>query len=102
MDLVSSRLLEYEVFNRLHAKGAGRSHSEDAARLLGRVGLVEMSSRVLTRALLPFAVPVRTLDALHLATMDFLRAEGLTIELATYDRRLADAAKALGFGLEKI
>lgn len=35
--------------------------------------LVEMSAAVLGRALLPFAAPVRVLDALHLATMVFLR-----------------------------
>jgi hypothetical protein len=39
------------------------------------------------------------LDGLHLATVEFLRAEGHEIELATYDRRLAAAAQALGVPL---
>jgi hypothetical protein len=39
------------------------------------------------------------LDALHLATMDFLRNQGLALELASYDRRQAAAAVGLGFAL---
>jgi predicted nucleic acid-binding protein len=96
---VASRLREYEVFNRVHARGAAASHGAAAGRLIHRVNLLEMSSAVLGRALLPFAQPVRTLDALHLATMDFLRAQGLVMTLATYDQRLAAAAIGLGFAL---
>ena len=96
---VSSRLLEFEVFNRVHARSAGRSHGADARQLVDRVSLVELSARVLERALLPFPQPVRTLDALHLATMDFLRTQGQTLTLATYDQRLAAGATALGFAL---
>jgi predicted nucleic acid-binding protein len=54
---------------------------------------------MLTRALEPFPFAVRTLDALHLASMDFLRANGQVIQLATYDRRLASAASAMGIAL---
>ena len=97
--LVSSRLLEFEVFNRVHAQGAGRSHGMAARHLVDRVSLLELTPRVLVRALLPFAQPVRTLDALHLATMDFLRQQGQVLALATYDPRLATAAVALGFPL---
>lgn len=96
---VASRLLEYEVFSRVHARGAAASHAADARRLVDRVNLLELSQPVLSRALLPFAQPVRTLDALHLATMDFLRGQGLGLALATYDLRLAAAAVALGFAL---
>jgi predicted nucleic acid-binding protein len=97
--LVASRLLEIEVFNRVHARGAAASHASDARQLVDRVNLLEMSGRVLGRALLPFSQPVRTLDAMHLATMDFLRSEGLVLALATYDRRLAAAAVREGFAL---
>ncbi len=97
--LVTSRLLEFEVFNRLHARGAAASHGIDARRLVDRINLLEMSAPVLDRALLPFARPVRTLDALHLATMDFLRGRGLMPALATYDQRMAVAAVGEGFGL---
>jgi predicted nucleic acid-binding protein len=100
--LVSSRLLEFEVFNRVHARGAGHSHGADARRLVDRVSLLELAAQVLARALLPFPQPVRTLDALHLATMDFLRSHGQSVELATYDRRLAAAAQSLGFALTDV
>jgi hypothetical protein len=97
--LVASRLLEFEVFNRLHARRAGATHGHDARLLLDRVNLLEMSGPVLGRALLPFAVPVRTLDALHLATMAFLRQQGVAPTLASYDQRLAAAAVGEGFAL---
>ncbi|HYU11198.1 MAG TPA: hypothetical protein VEK82_01385 [Stellaceae bacterium] len=60
---------------------------------------IEMTERVLVRALTPFPIPVRTLDALHLATIEFLRAQGETVELASYDNRLVAAAQALGISL---
>ena len=97
--LVASRLLEFEVFNRVHARGAGTSHAAAARQLVDRANLLELSAQVLGRALLPFARPVRTLDALHLATMDFLRTQGLVLALATYDQRLAAAAAGEGFAL---
>ena len=97
--LVASRLLEYELFNRIHARGAATTHGADARRLVDRVNLIEMSPIVLGRALLPFSQAVRTLDALHLATLDFLRTQGLDVSLATYDQRLSAAAAGLGFAL---
>ncbi len=47
--LVSSRLLEYELWTRLHARGAGRPAAEAARALLGRVALAELSPLVLER-----------------------------------------------------
>jgi predicted nucleic acid-binding protein len=99
--LISSRLLQFEVWNRLHARKLGRSHADLARSLIGSIAFVELVQPVLSRALDPFPTPVRTLDALHLASMDFLRANGQAIELATYDHRLAAAAKALGIDLAK-
>ena len=93
----SSRLLEYEVFNRVHVRGTLPTHVAGSHNLLGRVTMLEMAPHILARALLPFPVPVRTLDGLHLATMEFLRRQGQTVELATYDQRLLAAATALGF-----
>ena len=93
--LIASRLLEYEIWNRLHARRLGRSHGEDAQALIGRVALIELAPPVLARALEPFPLPVRTLDALHLASIEFLRARGQKIELASYDDRLLAGARAL-------
>jgi hypothetical protein len=93
--LIASRLLEYEVWNRIHLRGLGRSHGEDVRALLGHVALIELSPPVLARALEPFPTAVRTLDALHLASLEFLRSRGQTIELASYDERMLAAARAL-------
>ena len=52
-----------------------------------------------SRALEPFPTPVRTLDALHLASIEFLRGLGQRPMLATYDHRLAEAAALLDISL---
>ena len=93
--LVSSRLLEYEVWNRIHARRLDQSHGDTVRALIGRVALLELSTPVLARALDPFPIPVRTLDALHLASMEFLRLRQQRVELASYDERLIAAARAL-------
>lgn len=93
--LVSSRLLEYEVWNQLHAYGAGVSHAEEVRDVLDRIAFLELTQPVLARALEPFPTRVRTLDALHLASVEFLRAQGQTVRLASYDARLLSAAKRL-------
>lgn len=100
--LISSRLLVYEVWNRLHARRLVRTHADAAQVALGRLALVELSPAVLERALDAFPVPVRTLDALHLASIEYLRSRRLTIELVTYDRRMSDAAVALGIRVAPI
>ncbi len=100
--LVSSRLLEYEVWTRIHARGLTRSHSDEARALLNRIAFIELSTPVLTRALEPFPKPVRTLDALHLASIDFLHRQGQTITLASYDSRLNAAARALRFPMYRL
>jgi predicted nucleic acid-binding protein len=93
--LTSSRLLQYEVWNRIQTLQLDRSRHDEARTFLAGVQLIEMSEAVLARALQPFPVPVRTLDSLHLATCEFLRAQGDSVELASYDNRLLAAARAL-------
>lgn len=95
--LVSSRLLEYELWTRVNARGLARSHDEQVRGLLGRIAFLELSRPVLARALEPFAKVVRTIDALHLASMDFLRQQGQEVRLASYDERLVAAARQLKF-----
>ena len=95
--LVSSRLLEYEIVNRVYTRLPGAANLDAARTLLKSVTLLDMSPDILARALEPFPVPLRTLDGLHLATMDFLRAQGQNLQLASYDRRFIAAAEALGF-----
>jgi hypothetical protein len=95
--LISSRLLEYEMWTRIHARKLAGSHGNEVRSLLSRVAMIELSPHVLTRALEAFPQPVRTLDALHLASMDFLRRQGQVVGLASYDDRLIKAARALRF-----
>src|SRR4030095_3013998 len=97
--LVSSRLLEYEVWIRVHARKLARNHGDAARALVSRVALLELVSPVLMRALEPFPKPVRTLHALPLASPEFLRERQRAIQLATYDSRQATAARAMGISL---
>ncbi|MGA7616944.1 MAG: PIN domain-containing protein [Thermoanaerobaculia bacterium] len=97
--IVSSRLLEYELWNAIHRHGLMASHAEAARQLLEALAFAELSRETLRRALEPFPVPVRTLEALHLASVLFLRDQGLELELASYDGRMIEAATALGIPL---
>src|SRR5882724_12990696 len=83
--LVSSRFLECEVWNRINAYQLQNSHGEAVRHLIGRVAMIEMVGPVLARALQPFPVPVRTLDAIHLSALEFIRAQKQSVELAGYD-----------------
>ena len=94
--LASSRLLEYELWTRIHARRLDRTHGEAVRALLARVALLELVAPVLARALEPFPAPVRTLDALHLSSAVFLRAQGQSVELASYDARMLDVARRMG------
>jgi predicted nucleic acid-binding protein len=70
--------------------------------VLVRVSLVELAPTVLARALEPFPAPVRTLDALHLATAHFLVASRQPLALATYDERMRACAEGMGIRLPAI
>ena len=93
--VVSSRLTEYEVWTRVHARGLGASHGEAVRLLLGRLAWLELTPVVLARALEPWPIPVRTLDALHLASLLFLSNHGQDVMLASYDDRMIAAARRL-------
>lgn len=100
--LISSRLAEYEVWTRIHARNLAESHGEAARQLLARMSMVELSPIALRRALEPFPAPVRTLDALHLAPVHYLRAQRLRVSLATYDVRMARVASEMSVPLEPL
>jgi uncharacterized protein len=57
--------------------------------------LIELAPPILARALEPFPTRVRTLDALHLAAIEFLRSRHQMVELLSYDEGLVAAAQAL-------
>lgn len=70
---------------------------EGLFQVLRSARVVEMEPSILERASGSFSVPLKTLDAIHLATA--LRTveeiEGV-LTFATHDRGLADAARAYG------
>jgi hypothetical protein len=100
--LIASRLVEYEVWNRIHARQLAATHGEAARQLLARVSMVELSPIVLRRALDPFPAPLRTLDALHLASLDYLRGQRLRVSLVTYVEPMARIARAMSIPLEPL
>ena len=48
-ELVTSRLLVYEVWTRLHARGLGRSHAASARALFDQLALLDLSPEILAR-----------------------------------------------------
>ena len=98
-NLISSRLLEYEVWNRIHVYHSAAERDEDARKLFREIQLIEMTPTVLSRTLRAFPVPIRTLDSLHLATIQHLREQDQEIALASFDMRLLRAACALDIPL---
>jgi predicted nucleic acid-binding protein len=97
--IVSSRLMEYELWVRVNARGLNQTCGESVRALLAKVAFLELSPAILARALEPFPISLRTLDAMHLASLLFLRAHGQVVELASYDERMAAAAAALDIQL---
>jgi predicted nucleic acid-binding protein len=91
--MVSSALAHTEVQRALLAGGA--SALAAGRRTLAEFDLVRINDRILRRAGTLLPTELRSLDAIHLATaaelMDDLR------ELVTYDMRMADAARSMGF-----
>jgi hypothetical protein len=104
--LISSRLIEYEIWTRIHALKLARSHADDVRALLGRLALVELAPPVLARALEPYPRPVRTLEALHLASINFLynlfTIKDRAVTVASYDTRLVNCARALRFSIYEL
>lgn len=82
----------------------GRTEELAALRLLddaaGSWVTLDLSSQVLSRARAPFPVePVRTLDALHLATALAFREALPSLTVVSLDERVRDNARELGLPL---
>jgi uncharacterized protein len=66
--------------------------------LLSAVDLFEVTNGILQRAAERFVAPLKTLDAIHLATALAVREElHQEVAFATHDGQLARAAEAAGF-----
>jgi predicted nucleic acid-binding protein len=90
--LVTSALARTEVARALLPLGP--EAVERGEEVLRRVQILRVNDRVLTAAGKLTPPELRSLDAIHLASARELR-ENLRC-LVTYDRRLADAARAIG------
>jgi predicted nucleic acid-binding protein len=92
----------------LRARVAGRLTAEQeraAVRALrrfeGRCYVVAVTDAVLARVRRPFPVePVRTLDAVHLATVEFLGEPPPLTTIVSRDARVRGNAAALGYAVE--
>lgn len=96
--LFSSRLLSYELWTHVN-RLADDALCADAEKVLTRINFVELSNETLKRVLEPFPERVRTLDAMHLSSLCFLRDRRIHCQLATYDKHMAMVGEQLGFSL---
>lgn len=70
-------------------------------RFARRCVIVDIDTDVLARIRRPFPLePVRTLDAIHLATIESRDVEPARVAVVTRDRRIADNARAMGYFVE--
>lgn len=91
----------------IRARVAGRlTPAEERRALRGlqtferRCAVVAVTDAVLTRAGRPFPFePVRTLDAIHLATAELLGEAPQLLTLVTRDDRIRENARALGYAV---
>ena len=88
---MSSALALAEVPRALRRAGYGAAVHRRAREVLGRIALVDVDRRVLAAAAALEPSPLRTLDAIHLATALTMREELAAV--VTYDRRLRAAAE---------
>ncbi len=103
--VVSSELIEIECRRVLHrCRLAGELDDETLAvarerldAVLAAIDLLEMSTQIKQRAMDPFPVHVRTLDALHIATALVLGEDVGGIALFSHDMGMNRCARCLGF-----
>jgi predicted nucleic acid-binding protein len=93
----SSRLVEVEVMRAVHRSANPVALRDRASSVLGQVTLIELDANIAQTARQIGPSSLRTLDAIHLATCLTLVPE--IDALVTYDRRLAEAAAALGLNV---
>jgi len=92
----------YRVIDRLRISGALEDvdvaeRLESIESILQRFEVAAVDRRILRRAGQPMPTTLGTLDAIHMATALALRARHAELCMATHDREMAVAARALGF-----
>jgi hypothetical protein len=103
---VSSHLIEIEAFRAIDRERLlgnlddtqTATKRKELTTLLAMLDLAPIDGPVIDRAKSPFAVNVRALDAIHVATAEILaaEAEGEPLEFWTHDDRQATAALSRG------
>ena len=102
--VVSSELLEIEcrrVLHRCRLTGELTDETLTVARerldeVLAGIDLLEMSRQIKQRAMDPFPVNVRTLDALHVATALMVGEDAGGVALFSHDEGMNRCARSLG------
>jgi predicted nucleic acid-binding protein len=92
----------------VRARATGRLTAEQEKAAVGalrtferRCFVLEVSQAVLDRVRRPFPVePIRTLDAIHVATAELLGEPPQLVTIVTRDERVRANAEALGYGVE--
>jgi len=78
-----------------------RAATRALRRFERRCHVIAVSAEILNRARRPFPVePIRTLDAIHLASAELLGEPPILVTIVTRDRRVERAAQALGYSTE--
>ena len=102
--VVSSELIEIEcrrVLHRCRLTGELTDETLTVARerldeVLAGIDLLEMSMQIKQRAMDPFPVNVRTLDALHVATALMVGEDAGGVALFSHDEGMNRCARSLG------
>lgn len=94
---VASRLTDLEVRVRAAGRLLPRAADADVERLMARVRFVEITKSSVQLLYTQPPSGLRTLDAIHLATLEYLNRRAVRVPLASYDSRLLEAARAMGF-----
>lgn len=94
---LASRLTDLEVRVRAAARPAAVKPEVALHEVMSKVRFVEITMRTVELLYTNPPKTLRTLDAIHLATLAHLNRGPRNIPLATYDQRLATAAVSLGF-----
>ncbi len=110
--VVSSRIVSVETFRAVDRERllGHLDDSETAAKrkelgtMLAMLDLLPLDESVLERAQRSFAVNLRTIDAIHVASAEVLVAEiaGEPLEFWTHDERQAITARSRGLDVEGI
>ncbi|TAK16533.1 MAG: PIN domain-containing protein [Acidobacteria bacterium] len=108
-DLVASALTFAEtsraIVRATHSRRLGQEELRGILRLLNqirsRTAAIAISGEILARVGRAFPIePIRTLDAIHLASAESLGESPAFVTVVTRDKRLRENAQALGYVVE--